>query len=453
MPQFEATADLSVPIQAAFAYHDRPGALDRLMPPWESITIEHSDQSLAVGSKVVIKTSLFGIPVRWHARHVDYDPPHRFEDVQDSGPFAAWHHRHLFESTGESTSRLTDRVDYQLPGGWLGRTLGAGIARGKLDQMFAFRHRITRDDLDLMSRYPAGPLTVAISGQTGLVGSHLSSLLTTAGHRVRRIVRGDEPSGDQIVAWSSDDQAGELGGVDAVVHLAGKSIADGRWNDDVRQEIRDSRVAKTRQLCERLAALERKPATLICASASGIYGDRGEETLTESSPPADDFLADVAGDWEAACQPAVEAGIRVVNVRFGIILSPRGGALAKSLTPAKLFGGRLGSGRQWWSWIGIEDVAGAIVHALHDDSLCGPVNFAAPVPVRNAEFAATLGRVLGRAALVPAPAVALRLALGEMADALLLSSTRVEPAKLTRSGYEFRFTELEPYLRYCLGRR
>ncbi len=449
--RYESSTDLSVPVEAAFAYHDRPGALDRLVPPWESVEIEHSDQSLAVGSRVVLKASLAGIPVRWHARHVAYDPPHRFEDVQDSGPFAAWHHTHLFEAAGED-SRLTDRVDYRLPGGVVGRTLGAGIAEGKLRQMFAFRHRITRDDLALMSRYPAKPMTVAISGQTGLVGSHLSSLLTTAGHSVRRIVRGDTAGDGEIAPWGSADQPSDWRGVDAVVHLAGKSIASGRWSEDVRRQIRESRVVKTRQLCETLAGLDHKPAVLICASATGIYGDRGEQLLDETSSPCDDFLADVAREWEAACQPAVDVGIRVVNARFGLILSPRGGALAKSIGPAKLFGGRLGSGRQWWSWIGIEDVAGAIVHAMHTDSLSGPVNFVTPQPVRNAEFAATLAGVLGRAALVPAPAMALRLALGEMADALLLSSTRVEPTRLVQSGYQYRFTELEKYLRYCLGR-
>ena len=203
----------------------------------------------------------------------------------------------------------------------------------------------------------------------------------------------------------------------------------------------------------RLQKLDQKPKVLVCASATGIYGDRGDEVLDENSKPSEDFLADVAMQWEQACQPALDAGIRVVNARFGIILSPSGGALEKTLTPAKLMGGALGNGKQWWSWMALDDVVGALYHVLTTDSLNGPVNFVSPDPVRNRDFAKTLGRVLGRPALFPAPAFALRLALGEMADDLLLSSTRVQPKQLIESGYRFRFTHLEPFFRYCLGRQ
>ena len=234
--------------------------------------------------------------------------------------------------------------------------------------------------------------------------------------------------------------------------MAGKSIADGRWTDAVKREIRDSRVVKTRQLCDRLATLDRPPKTLVCASAIGLYGDRGDEVLDESSPPGNDFLADVAVEWEQACRPAVDAGIRVVHARLGIVLSPDGGALQKTLLPAKLGGGKLGSGRQWWSWVALDDVVGSIYHAIANDSVHGPMNVVAPEPVRNADFAAVLGRVLRRPAILPAPAAALRLALGEMADALLLSSTRVTPNVLKETNYRFRFSELSSALRYCLGR-
>ena len=247
------------------------------------------------------------------------------------------------------------------------------------------------------------------------------------------------------------EQIEKFRSVDAVVHLAGKSIADARWSDEVRTEIRSSRVEKTRQLCESLARLDKKPEVLVCASATGIYGNRGDEILDEASAVGDDFLADVARDWEEACRPAVEAGIRVVNARFGIVLSPQGGALKKMMFPAKFAGGALGNGKQWWSWIALDDVLGAIYHAISTTELHGPVNYVAPDAIQNRDFASTLGKVIGRPALFPAPAFALRAAMGEMADALLLASTRAVPRKLQESGYQFRFPDLDAFLRYTLG--
>lgn len=472
--RYQASVSLPVSTETAFAYHERPGCLDRLIPPWESVTIERSDGSLRTGSRVVLKTRLLGIPLRWVAEHTVYEPPRRFCDRQVSGPFACWEHEHRFDeitagsdrgslwpdaeridpqAIGGSASTLTDRIDYRLPGGPLGRFLGGGKALQTIEAMFAYRHRVTADDLSLAARYPLTTQTVAVSGAGGLVGSSLCQLLTLLGHRVLRIVRGDARSEDEVPVWADPTVAAErLEGIDAVIHLAGKSIADQRWNDQVRSEIRDSRVVKTARLAELLAGLRDKPSVLISASATGIYGNRGDERLSETSPLGDDFLSGVAEEWEAACDAARQAGIRVVHPRFGVVLSPRGGALQKMLTPAKFCGGSLGSGKQWWSWIALDDVLGGLVHALATDSLAGPVNFVAPEPVKNREFASTLGRVLSRPALLPAPAIALRLALGEMADALLLASTRVDCDRLRDSGYHFRFPSLEPCLRYLLGK-
>jgi hypothetical protein len=207
----------------------------------------------------------------------------------------------------------------------------------------------------------------------------------------------------------------------------------------------------TRELCQRLARLDAPPRTLLCASATGLYGVRGDETLSEDAEPGDDFLAEVAQAWEQACQPAVDAGIRVVHLRFGLILSPRGGALSKMLLPARLAGGRLGSGQQWWSWIALDDVLRAIYHCLANEQVSGGVNVVAPEPQRNAEFVSVLGKVLGIPALIPAPAAGLRMALGDMADALLLASTRVVPRALQASGFEFQYPQLETALRHLLG--
>ena len=450
--RYLASVDLPVSVEQAFNYHDRPGCLDRLVPPWESVKVERSDGSLEEGSQVVLKTKVAGIPLRWRARHTVFDPPHLFEDVQDSGPFASWRHRHRFSRRGDNTSRLTDDVSYQLPMGALGNLFGGAMARGTIEAMFAYRHRITFDDLTLMSRHPTSPMTIAVSGSSGLVGSSLCSLLRLMGHRVLSITRDDVGDDDSIAAWSDEGQFERFNEVDAVVHLAGKSIASGRWSESIKKEIRDSRVLKTQSLCERLGKLSTPPSVLVCASATGMYGDRGDEILNERSKPGDDFLADVCQQWEAACEPAIEAGIRVVNARLGLVLSPKDGALAKMLTPAKLMGGALGNGNHYWSWIAIDDVLGAIVHSIHTKELSGPVNLVSPQPLTNREFAKTLGKVIGRPALFPAPAVALRLALGEMADALLLSSTRVIPDRLLSTGYEFRFVSLADAFRYCLGK-
>ena len=283
-------------------------------------------------------------------------------------------------------------------------------------------------------------MRILVTGSGGLVGSALVPLLTASDHSLTRL--------------SHSQQWPELTGHDAVVHLAGENIAAGRWTPEKKARIRDSRVQVMQRLCGTLARLASPPRVIVCASAIGYYGHRGDEVLREESASGADFLAEVCRDWEAATKPAADAGIRVVNLRFGVILSATGGALAKMLTPFKLcLGGVIGNGRQWMSWIGLDDATGVIIQALTNETLRGPVNVVAPQPVTNCVFAKTLGRVLRRPAMFPVPAFVLRLALGEMADALLLSSQRVEPAKLVASGYKFRFPELEGALRHLLGKQ
>lgn len=260
---------------------------------------------------------------------------------------------------------------------------------------------------------------------------------------VTRLVRSSQTGHDEV-NWDPMRPVApqSVSGFDAVVHLAGESIV-GRWSEDKKRKILESRRAGTRNLSEALAKAQSPPRVLLSASAIGIYGNRGNEVLSESSPPGNDFLSTVAREWEAATEPAKKAAIRTVNLRIGIMLSAKGGALAQMLTPFRLgLGGRVGNGRQWWSWIHIDDVAGAFSHAMVTDQLEGPVNLTAPAPVTNAEFTQSLARVLHRPALFPVPAFAARLAFGEMADQLLLSSQRVEPAKLASSGYKFAFSEI-----------
>jgi len=302
--------------------------------------------------------------------------------------------------------------------------------------------------------YTGAPLTVVVSGASGLVGSSLLPFLTTGGHRVVPLVRsrGAAPGVLWDPATGVIDKVG-LDRVDAVVHLAGESIASGRWTPQKKARIRASRVDGTRLLCEALAALGTRPRTLVCASAIGFYGDRGDAELDEASARGEGFLADVCAEWEAATAPARTAGIRVVHLRFGVILTPAGGALARMLLPFRLgAGGVVGGGRQYMSWITIDDAVGAIHHALITPALEGPVNAVAPTPVTNREFTRALGRVLRRPTIFPMPAVVARLAFGEMADELLLASARVVPRKLRESGYAFREPDLETALRHLLGR-
>lgn len=311
-------------------------------------------------------------------------------------------------------------------------------------------------------------MKVAVSGASGLVGSHLVRRLESLGHEVaildrvkdstssgkRRETPTDASAQRRALAWRPKqglEDPGVFNELDAVVHLAGKPIADGRWNAEVKKEIRESRTIPTRRLAEQMADAARPPRAWISASAVGYYGDCGDRIVTESDPPAADFLGSTCVEWESACNPAREAGIRVFHPRLGIVQHPSGGALAKLIPLFKSFlGGPVGSGQQYFPWIGLEDVVGGILWALEREDASGAYNFTSPNPVRNREFVQTLGEVLARPAVVPAPAFALRLALGEMADALLLSSCRAVPNRLEEDGYSFQFPDLEACLRSML---
>src|SRR6267143_5237321 len=297
-------------------------------------------------------------------------------------------------------------------------------------------------------------MKIVVSGSTGLIGSALTKALTAQNRVVVPLVRRRPAPGEHALAWDPErgtiDRAG-LEGADAVIHLAGENVV-GRWSPAKKQRIYDSRVKGTRLLCDALAGLQRPPATLLAASAIGYYGDRGDEAVTEESTPGEDFLAHVARDWETATAPATRAGIRVVNMRIGVVLSPTGGALAKMLPAFRLgLGGTVGSGNQYLSWIALADVLNAILHLLEKADLAGPVNMTAPAPVTNREFARTLGRVLGRPAVVTVPAFALRIAFGTDGAAMVQSGQRVLPARLLASGFHFGSQDVEHALRFLLA--
>jgi uncharacterized protein (TIGR01777 family) len=297
--------------------------------------------------------------------------------------------------------------------------------------------------------------TVVVTGPTGLIGSALVAALEHAGAIVVRGVRRPVRDAAREMYWNADHgeiDSGKLEGAAAVVHLAGENIAGRRWTAAFKQLLRDSRIKGTRLVADAIAHASDKPRTFVCASAIGYYGDRGDERLVESSSPGRDFLAETCRDWEAACQPARDAGVRVVNARLGVVLSPRGGVLAKMLLPFKLgLGGRIGDGRQYISWIALDDVVAALQFLVATPSTSGPVNVTAPNPVTNAEFTKALGRALARPTVIPMPAAAARLAFGEVADATMLSSTRVIPQALVDAGFRFQSPELEPALRRLLA--
>jgi uncharacterized protein (TIGR01777 family) len=301
-------------------------------------------------------------------------------------------------------------------------------------------------------------MRVVITGSTGLVGSEVANYLSAGGHEVVRLVRClAVPGENAVLRWDPvkrEIDATGLEGVDAVIHLAGENVGSGRWTASRKAAIRDSRVNGTRLLCDTLARLARPPKTLVCASAIGIYGDRGEDVLTEESPAAAGFLPEVCREWEAASAPAARKGIRVVTLRIGMVLSSKGGALSRMLPLFRAgFGGVIGSGRQYVSWIALDEIPLLLLHTLHCGDLSGPVNAVAPRPATNREFAEALGKALSRPTPLPVPAFALRLAVGrEMADALLLASARVVPRRLEETGYVFRFPELGGALRHMLGK-
>ncbi len=436
-------SEVPASVQRVWDWHVRPGALERLLPPWEPIRVLNRDDGVEEGSRTTVRLGTGPVTVDWVSEHLAPDPYRSFTDVQAKGPFGSWHHRHLFCPTSEAACEIEDRIEYELPFEPLGALFAGRYLRQRIERAIVYRHRVVARDLALHQRVGLDPgRRVGITGASGLIGTALTHVLSTGGHSPIGLAR---PSSDTL-------EPASLEGLQAVVHLAGEPIAGGQWTVERRRRIHDSRVEGTRLLGEALARLGSPPDVLICASAIGFYGDRGDETLDEQASAGKGFLAEVVDDWERAAEPARAAGIRVVHLRFGIVLWPAAGALNRMLTPMRVgVGGRLGSGRQFWSWVSLDDAIGSVLHAMADDRLSGPVNVTAPNPLRNREFTGVMAEVLNRPAVLPVPAFALRTLLGQMANELLLASARVVPSRLTDTGYEFCDSELEPALRHMLG--
>ena len=459
-PQFFASSDLPADVDLAFAWHDRPGALLRLLPPWQRIHVIGCEGGIRDGGRTTLTISVGPLRTRYVAEHHGFVLNQKFEDRQLHGPFRAFDHVHHFEALGERNTRLEDRIQFRLP-----RLLSNAVATARfkreLSRQFDYRHRTTIADLEHLARYPrARSLRVGITGASGMVGRQLSALLSTAGHEVVRFVRAGAQQSSWLpgraASWSVSDGVqnwDEAGPLDAVVHLAGENVGAGRWTAARRARIRDSRIEGTRALVSSLERGPRPAPALICASAIGYYGERGNRPMSEEAHAGSGFLAEVCRDWEQEAKRAEALGSRVVNLRFGVVLSASGGALGKMLPAFRAgLGGPLGSGRQYLSWISLCDAISAVHHLLHSGDVAGPVNLVAPSSSSQATFARTLGSVITRPTILTTPARPLRMVLGEMAEETLLASTRAVPDVLQRSGFRFRHDRLQTALRHTLGR-
>jgi uncharacterized protein (TIGR01777 family) len=456
MPVFRHSSTLPFPVRDVFAWHERPGALERLTPPWEDVQVVRASGGIRDGAVVELKMKRGPLELTWEVEHTDFEVDRRFVDVQRRGPFQKWVHTHLFSPTDDGGTLMEDVIEWEPPLGAAGELLAGPVLERDLTRGFAFRHRRLAHDLALHHPFADRPrLRVAITGSGGLIGRALSAFLRTGGHEVVPMVRDRARAVDGAVFWDplgGDVDTAGLRGVDAVVHLAGEPINGVRWTAAKKKAIRDSRVIGTRTLAAAVSGAHDVKA-LISASAVGFYGGRKDEILTEASSRGKGFLADVCVDWEAATQRAEGAGVRVVKVRNGLVLSPAGGALPVMLTAFKSgLAGRVGNGRQYVPWIDLDDCVGIFHHALMEPGVRGVLNGTAPNPVTNATFTDVLGRVLRRPTVVPVPSLAVRAMLGEMGDELLLQGQRARPAATLATGFEFRYEGVEESLRHQLGR-
>jgi uncharacterized protein len=454
MPIFEWRSVMPATADELFAYHARPGAFRRLAPPWQKMRVVEETGDVTAG-RVAFDVWFGPVKRRWVAEMGSAVPGRQFLDRQLEGPFASWEHVHRFVPIDDERSELIDHIEFGLPAGGLTDSVGEGPAGKTLARLFRFRHERTRLDLGRHAEWADRPrLTVAIAGASGLIGSHLADYLTTAGHRVLRLVRNKDAGPDEI-PWDPATGAlyhGALEGVDAIVNLAAVSL-EGIWTPGRKKAIVDSRVQTTGTLAEAIARMDSPPSVFISPSGIGAYGSRGAESITEQTPRGLGFLADVCRVWEEAALPAQDAGVRVVTPRQGVVVTAAGGALAAMLPAFRAgLGARLGDGDQYWSWVALDDLLAAFEWALHDEELAGVVNFTAPQPVTNRELTRTLGHVLRRPAVLAAPALFLRHGLGGMGEEMFLVSQRAFPERLEERGFRFAFAELEGALRYELGR-
>tara|TARA_B100001113_G_scaffold168688_1_gene138020 strand:+ start:4019 stop:5434 length:1416 start_codon:yes stop_codon:yes gene_type:complete len=455
-------------IESTFDWFEHEGSFRRLMPPWEVAEEVRADESLEVGSQRVFRFPAPGAPffkMTWVAEHTGYEKPNGtkkayFADTMVKGPFWKWDHDHyLTEVDGITT--VVDDVTYSVPFGPLGmlvdKVLGGSLVTGRISSMFNAREfRLVRDMENHNKFNHLKRKKILVAGSSGLIGTQLVAFLDTGNHDVWRLVRREADSNKKEISWDPSKgkiNFSELEGFDIVIHLGGVGIGDKRWSKKRKAAIRDSRVDSTTLLSNTLASLENKPELFMVSSAIGYYGNRGDEIVDENTSIGDDYLTEICEKWENSADSARKAGIRTIHTRTGIVMSAVGGALGKMLLPAKMGGGGpIGGGKQWMSWISMDDQIYSMYHLMMSEDTEGAYNLTAPNPVRQKIFAKTLGKVLRRPAFAPLPGFVMKIMFGEMGVKLTLDSQRVMPKRLQESGYEFVHEELEPALRDSLGK-
>lgn len=446
---------INVPVEQLFAWHARNGAILRLTPPWAPLKlISRTGNGIDKGVQVRFQMRLFKIPMVWEAEHIDYQENVLFQDHQTKGPFGKWVHTHLFHAQGNNYSVMEDRVAYKLPLGFLSLPFYTH-AKKELARVFDYRHRVLKHDLEQRAD-KVKKQRILISGASGTIGSILVPFLRTCGHEVICLVRNPSNLADDELYWDPYNNVLDIekaGPIDGVINLNGADISRGKWTDRQKKLIIDSRVKPTALLAKKISKMADPPSIFISSSAIGLYGDGGDRVLDEKETVGDSFISSVCDQWEAASLKAEAAGIRTVQLRIGVVLTPAGGALARMMLPFSLgLGTRLSHGNQYMSWISMDDALSGILHILENQAIKGPVNLTAPHPVTNKEFTRSLGRVFSRPAFFVIPRWVAMGLWGDMGKETLLTSARVVPEKLLKNGFVFEHSELVPAFKDMLGR-
>lgn len=445
---------INAPVGRVFKWHAQDGAILRLTPPWAPLKmIRRKGTGIDKGVTVVFEIKIAGIPMKWEARHIEYKENELFKDCQVKGPFALWEHTHRFAGQDGSRTVMSDEVKFKLPLGWLSKPF-YGYARKEFERMFQYRHRVLKHDLEHHADGESKK-RILISGAGGTIGNALVPFLKTCGHEVVRLVRSRAQKGPDTLFWNPDEGVLDLeqaGHFDAVINLNGIDISRGRWTNRQKRRIIASRTNPTRLLVEKMAQLKIKPEVFLSASAIGYYGDVIDAPLTEDSDNGACFIAKVCRRWENQSKAAQNGGIRTAQLRIGIVLTPAGGALQRMVLPFKLgCGVRIAHGRQYMSWISMDDLLSAVLYIINTPQIEGPVNLTAPNPVTNDRFSKTLAGIFSKKVYFYLPRFAARILWGQMGKETLLASANVKPQKLLAHGFSFQHNTLVSALKDVLG--
>lgn len=452
MNTFQKDLIVDYDVEKLFRYHERPGVLRRLTPPWVNAEVLREPENIHAGSSAVIRLKKIGVKLDWVARHTEYEKNSFFKDAQLKGPFRFWQHNHYFKDISPGSSKLTDFVEYDLPLSGLLDIAAGRLVRKELERMFRYRHSVIKNDLSIIEKYDVPVKKILISGSGGVIGRELTTLLRMMGHQVYKLIRRKSGRDDEIVyepysGYFSDS----LEGFDIVIHLAGDPIGKGRWTDNKKKVIRESRINTTRFLVERIKQLKRPPEVFFSASAIGYYCDRGETEVDEESEKGSSFISDLCWDWEKEASKMKDT-CRTVMGRFGVVLTLKGGALKEYYDFYKFgFGFKIDSGEQWISWISLDDALYSVLECIFNKNIRGAVNIVSDSPVRQKDFAETLGRFMKRPILFKLPASFISGLFGQKGKEILLEGCKVTPLKLKEQKHRFFCNDLKSAFTHHMG--